>query len=386
MSGAALAFWLCVTLVAYAYVVFPAATILLARRRGRSPLVGDDTPPVTIVIAACNEATRIARRVDDLLAQDYPADRIAILVADDGSRDGTAEAARRDDPRVRVVRFDENRGKASTLSDAVATVTTPIVVLADARQRWDRDALRRLVAPFADPSVGAVTGELMIAPAGSGAGADGASESVGLYWKMEKALREAEARLGVLHGVTGAIYAIRRELWSPMPRGTILDDLWQPTHVLFVGQRVWMARDAIAYDAASDAPALEFRRKLRTLAGNWQLMRRLPAIANPARNPAFFAWFSHKFLRLLVPWALVGAVVASALASFDDGDGAWFYRFAFAAQLAFYAVAAFALARPHLAKRIPMSGTAAGFTLLNAAALLALPAALTDPNRLWRRH
>lgn len=378
MTAAAATFWASSALIAYAYVLFPALLVALAKRRGRAPRCGDETPPVTVVIAACNEAARITARIDDLLAQDYPADRLHVLVADDGSRDGTADVARAHrDPRVRVVAYAENRGKSATLTDAVATVATPVVAFADARQRFAPDVLRKLAGPLADPAIGAVTGELVLeADAG-----DEAAASVGLYWRMEKAVRGAEAELGVLPAVTGAIYAMRRALFDPMPRGVILDDMWQPTAVLLAGQRVWMARDAYAYDRVSGDAGLEFRRKLRTLAGNWQLMHLKPAMLLPWRNRAFFAWFSHKFLRLVVPWALLAALTASALA---DGT---FYRAAFAAQLAFYAIAALALARPAAARRIPLSGTAAAFTLLNLAALLSLPAALTtDTATLWRRH
>jgi cellulose synthase/poly-beta-1,6-N-acetylglucosamine synthase-like glycosyltransferase len=260
----------------------------------------------------------------------------------------------------------------------MTAVATEFVVFSDARQRFASDTLRRLVAPFGDARVGAVSGELEIVERI----ADRSRPSpAGLYWRMEKRLRESEARVGWLHGVSGAVYAVRRELFRPLPPGTLLDDMWIPLHVAFMGRRVWMARDAIAYDEPSRNNAEEYRRKLRTLAGNWQLIARLPRLLLPWRNPLFIAWFSHKFLRLLAPWALIIAWTASAL--IDEP----FYQFAFYAQTLAYLIAALALRAPRIALRIPLLPAAASFVMLNAAALLALPAYLAlDAQRLWKKH
>jgi poly-beta-1,6-N-acetyl-D-glucosamine synthase len=369
-------FWLSVGVVGYAYAGYPLFAAAMARRYGSAPAGRPIHPPLTVVIAAYNEAGRIGDRVRDILAQDYPAENLSVLVVSDGSRDGTAAAADVGDPRVRVLTLEQNGGKAMAINAAMAAVDTPFVAFADARQRYGRGALRALVAPFADPEVGAVSGELMIADTG---GSDAAG--VGLYWRMEKRLREDEARLGWLHGVSGAVYALRTEAFRALPRGTILDDMWVPLQVALAGKRVWMARDAFAYDQASSESGEEFRRKLRTLAGNWQLIGRLPAVLDPVNNPVFFAWFSHKFLRLVVPWALLLAFAASALA------WGWFYRVALIAQLAAYAAAAVAVFLPRIAKRIPLLPAAGTFVMLNAAALLSLPAALAwDPSRLWKKH
>jgi hypothetical protein len=198
---------------------------------------------------------------------------------------------------------------------------------------------------------------------------------------MEKRLREGEALLGWLHGVSGAIYALKRTLWVPLPPGTILDDMWAPLNVAAQGRRVWMARDAIAYDTISKDDAEEFRRKLRTLAGNWQLMARMPRLADPLRNRLWFAWFSHKFLRLIAPWALIAAWLGAA---FAPGG---FYRVLFVLQTIAYLGAAFAIAAPTRAARVPLLPVAGTFVLLNLAALLALPACVAlDPRGLWKKH
>jgi len=352
---------------------------VLARDRGTNPHEGDACPPLTVVVAAFNEESRIGARVRDILAQDYPAGHLQVLVVSDGSTDGTAAAADIGDPRVRVLALDANAGKAVAINAALAAVDTEIVAFTDARQRFGLHALRALVAPFVDPDVGAVSGELVI-HAGDESD-DVAAQGVGLYWKMEKRLRFDEARLGWLHGVSGAVYALRRAHFRPLPPGTILDDMWVPLQVVMAGKRVWMAREAVAHDQASTVAGEEYRRKLRTLAGNWQLIARLPALLDPVNNPVFFAWFSHKFLRLVVPWALLAALLASALA--------WgrFYRVALVLQLLGYGAALAAIFLPALARRVPLLPAAGTFLMLNVAALMSLPAALAlDPTRLWKKH
>ena len=363
------AFWISLTVVVYTYAGYALLVHVLAQRRGRTPLAADMTPPLTVVITAHNEAARIAQRVRNVLDQDYPAQSIAVLVVDDGSDDGTARAAAVPDTRVRVIALAQHAGKAAALDAALAQVTTEFVVFGDARQQFARTALRRLLAPFADPSIGAVAGEVELTGAGQ----------AGLYWRLERHLRAAEAELGWLHGVSGAIYALRTQLFRPLPRGTLLDDLWVPLHVVFAGRRVWMARDALAYDAPADM-AGEYRRKLRTLAGNWQLLTLLPRLIVPWRNPVFFAWFSHKLLRLFAPWALLVLWCASLVA------GGAVYHLVFAVQTLTYGAAALALVAPRLGARIPLGTAAASFVMLNIAALLSLPASLTrDSARLWRR-
>ncbi|QOW18795.1 glycosyltransferase [Lysobacter ciconiae] len=385
--SAALVFWLCIGLTAYAYAGYPLLAAALARWIGRDPaasahepMAEDCWPSLTVVVAARNEEQRIAGRVRDILRQDYPGDRIRVHVVDDGSTDATALAAAIGDVRVCVQSLPRHLGKAAALNAAMADrdeMGGGLVVFTDARQRFAPGALRHLVAPFADASVGAVSGELVIQREGAGAGAEG----LGLYWRMEKALRFHEARLGWLHGVSGAIHAIRPALFQPLPPGTVLDDMWLPLHVRLRGHRVWMARRALALDTPSADVREEFARKLRTLAGNWQLLARMPVLMHPLRNPVFLSWFSHKFLRLLVPWALLVALAASAVA------GGALYRSLFALQVLGYLWAAIGLRLPALAARVPLLPAAGTFLMLNLAALLALPAFVAwQPSQLWKRH
>ena len=368
-------FWVAMALVAYAYALYPLLASALARILGRAPHADSITPPMTVIVAAHNEAPRIATRVRDILDQEYPAGNLHVIVVDDGSSDGTAAAADIGDARVGVVRLAENAGKAAALNAGVAAATTGLVAFTDARQRFAPGALRMLAEPFADPEVGAVSGELMIESHAPGRAAD-----IGLYWRIEKTLRESEARLGWLHGVSGAIHAMRRELIPALPAGLILDDMYFPLATQFAGKWVWMARDAVALDTASTDESEEFRRKVRTLAGNWQLIAKLPRLLNPFTNPVFFAFVSHKLSRLLAPWALLAALVASLCA------GQPFYVVLFVLQLLAYGVATLAIFRPHAVQHVPLAGTAGTFVMLNAAALWSLPACLLTPRRLWKKH
>ena len=243
-------FWIALAVAAYAFVGYPLLAIALASRRAPPAAPGDGAaqPPLTVVVAARDEAANIVARVHNLLASHYPPQRLKVLVVDDGSRDGTAAAVEAiGDPRVRVLRMQQPGGKAAALNAAMAKVDTPLTVFADARQRFLPNALAALVAPFADREVGAVAGELVLTEPdaqGDPAAANGA------YWRLERALRDAEGRLGWAHAASGAIYAIRTALFVPLPRGLLLDDVYTPLQVVRSGYAVQVARDAVAHEPA----------------------------------------------------------------------------------------------------------------------------------------
>ncbi|MGG6462856.1 glycosyltransferase family 2 protein [Solilutibacter silvestris] len=376
MNATTLAFWICVAVPVYAYLGYPLLMRILARGFQHTTDNDPETWPwITVVIAAHDEEARIAGRVRDILAQDYPADRLRVIVVDDGSSDATARVADVGDPRCRVIALARNGGKATALDAALRAVTTPITVFADARQRFAPGTLRALVRPFSDPQVGAVAGELQIRDAQGGAC------DLGLYMRIERRLRHDESALGWLHGVSGAIHALRTSLFVAIPVGTILDDMWLPLHVVFAGKRVAMTDRAIALDSASAHHGEEFDRKVRTLAGNWQLIARLPRLLLPWRNPVWFAWCSHKLSRLLAPWAMLGTLLACAMSPSP------IYRALFLVQCIGYGFALLAIALPGIARRLPLASTAGTFLMLNTAALLSLPAAMSrDGSRLWKPH
>ncbi len=354
-------FWICLGCVAYAYVGYPLLLAVLAPLRRwplrRGPFAGS----VSLVVAARNEEARIGPRLQELVGLLRQANLAGeVIVVSDGSSDGTVASARRAVPSgpVQVLELPAHVGKAAALTVACAQAAGDVVVFADARQRWAADALTLLLENFAEPQVGAVSGDLVLEST------PGVLAGVGWYWRFEKVVRRLESRLHSVVGVTGAICAVRRELFCPMPAGTLLDDVYWPLLVVRQGQRVLHDERAHAFDRLPERPSDEFRRKVRTLSGNFQLLTLLPGLLLPWRNPVWLQWLSHKLLRLAVPWALLGMLLCSALLAGP------FYRLALAVQLAGYLVGLAGL-WPALSRRLQLAGAAASFLVLNAAAWLA---------------
>jgi cellulose synthase/poly-beta-1,6-N-acetylglucosamine synthase-like glycosyltransferase len=250
---------------------------------------------------------------------------------------------------------ERKQGKAMALNRAFGATRFPFLIFADVRQTWAPGAIDRLMAEFADPEVGAVSGDLTVESS------PGVASGVGLYWRFEKWLRRTESRLGSMVSVTGCIAAVRRELFPPIPPGTILDDVYWPLAIVMGGYRVIHAEQASARDRLPDRTRDEFRRKVRTLSGNFQLMARMPAALLPWRNRLWWQFVSHRVLRLVVPWALLAMLVASAALN-DE-----FYRAALGVQCAFYALGLAGITRP-IGARWRLASLVASFLVLNAAA------------------
>jgi cellulose synthase/poly-beta-1,6-N-acetylglucosamine synthase-like glycosyltransferase len=357
-----LIFWLSLALLAYAHIGYPALIAARARLAPRPHRRGGE-PTVSIVIVAHNEGARIGARIDNLRALDYPSDRLEIVVASDGSSDGTAERARAWEPDgVTVVAFETRRGKAAVLNDVVPKLRGKIVVMADARQTFDTAVLRALVAPFADPAVGAVSGELIL----TSGGATGVGEGVGFYWRYEKFIRRHESLADSTVGATGAIYAIRRALFSPVAVDTILDDVLIPMTIVRRGYRVLFEATARAYDRPAATAPEEFRRKVRTIAGTFQLFARNRWLLSPRDNRLWLQTVSHKGLRLLSPLLLAALAVSNVLL----GDVP-LYRLALGLQVAFYGAALVGALTRGTRLRIPFMSVPYVFCLLNWATTVA---------------
>jgi cellulose synthase/poly-beta-1,6-N-acetylglucosamine synthase-like glycosyltransferase len=341
-------FWISALFVAYVYAGYPlllrAWAALARRRRERAgepqkiprPPVLRPRPRVSIVVAARNEAAALPGRIENLLSLEYPPDRREIIVVSDGSTDDTAAVLAAYSPDVRGILLPRV-GKAVALNAGVRAARHELLVFADARQRFAPDALQRLVTRFADPAVGAVSGELVIDSEWDPAAAEASSvgEGVGLYWRYEKWIRRHESEVSSVVGATGAIYAVRRSLWRPLPPETILDDVLAPMRIVLAGHRVVFEPGALAFDVASPDAATERRRKVRTLAGNYQLVRLEPRLLWPRANPLFVQFLSHKLGRLLVPYALIALLVSNmTLASAGP-----IYSLALIAQVTFYVLA-----------------------------------------------
>ena len=371
-------FWTSVGLLGYVYVGYGAVAWLEARLRPRRfARRVSDHPFVTAVVVACDEGGRIGRRIENLLAADYPG-RLEILVASDGSTDDTVDVARRYEPRIRLRAYSTRRGKAAVLNDVLPQARGEIVVLSDARQVFAPDAIDALVAPFADPQVGAVSGELMLRPRG----ADGGAVGAGVYWAYEKRLRAWESRIDSTMGVTGAIYAMRRRLFEPFPADTVLDDVVIPAHIIRRGYRVLFEPRAVAYDELPATPRDEFVRKVRTIAGTFQFFARERWTLSPLENRIWLQTVSHKGLRLALP-ILDVALFAANLALIPVSA---FYAATMALQLAFYGSAIVAAIWPAVRTRVRLMVVPHMRCLLSWATVVAFHRDLTGgQNVRWDR-
>lgn len=364
-------FWICLALTAYAYFGYAIWLWLIVRIRRRPVLQQPITPTVSIIIAARNEERNLPIKLDNLQHLAYPKDRIQIVIVSDGSTDRTASILREQPSYVVPVILDESHGKASALNAAVKHATGEVLVFMDTRQTIDANAVAELVSCFADASIGAVSGELLLENA-SGAPQ---TDALGIYWKIEKVVRKLESASGSVVGVTGAIYAMRRELYTDIPAGTLLDDVFVPMNVARIGKRVIFQPTAIARDRIFNEKGKEFSRKVRTLTGNYQLLKLAPWLISPA-NPLLFRLISHKLLRLAVPLLLAVMLITSGVI------GSPLYRIIFWLQVIFYALAVFGALSSSARKFKPIA-IANTFVMLNAAAAVAFYNFLTGRSKVW---
>ena len=366
-------FWVAFTGVFYAYFGYAAFLVLYAKFHPRPIAVAPRTPRVSIIMAVCNEESNLVTKLENLRLLDYPSDKLEIVVASDGSTDQTVSILQKHTPAVVPVILDTRQGKAIALNAAVAKATGEILVFLDARQTVEVNAIAELALPFADPNVGAASGELLL----EAAAGTTATEALGIYWKIEKFVRKLESATGSVVGATGAIYAVRRSLYTPIPQGTILDDVFVPMHVVLQGKRVVFQSSARAHDKIFANDGKEFARKVRTLAGNYQLIQLAPWILS-FRNPLLFRFISHKCMRLIVPALLVVMLVTSAAVPSS------LYHSIFFLQVAFYLLAGLGVLIPSCRNWKPVS-ISRTFVMLNMAAVLAFYNFISGKTAVWNR-
>ena len=335
-------------LLAYVYAGYPALIWLLARARGRGVRKGPFTGGAAVLIAAHDEAETLPRKLENLLelAKSEPIREIWIGL--DGCTDGTGERVREktrmpnvqcpmsnnqgeaeaevggladyqppatnhQPPTIQIVEFDRQRGKEAVLNDLMAKAGQPIFLMMDARQRVEAGAISKLLENFADPQVGAVSGALVYESA-----AGGAQKGAESYWGYEKFIRRCESRFWAVQGATGAFYAIRKDLCAPIPENTLVDDVLIPMRAVLKGFRCLFEPSARVFDLPTAHFGQEGLRKRRTLAGIWQMGRLEPRIYSIWANPIWFQWVSHKFLRLLTPIFVAGALVAAGVGGYGE--------------------------------------------------------------------
>lgn len=362
MDVAQTIFWISGGFVVYVYAGYPlliAGLSHLRRVPPRSALADSQLPQVTVLMAVHNEAHRLPAKIANLQALDYPPDKLEILLVSDGSTDGSIDSVQAL-PRVRAVGYPDRAGKACALNFAMPQVTSEFVVFCDVRQQLEASSVRRLMENFRYPAVGAVSGELIHRPAGSATG-----RSIGLYWRYEKLIRKAESRFDSTVGATGALYAIRSRDFAPLPAGALLDDFDIPMQISRHGKRTVLESGAQVIDTLHEQLSDERKRKIRTLAGNFQSFAHHPWLFSPLHNRLWFQFISHKVFRLLVPYALITLLLASVFAS-----GA-LYRTVLVLQVLFYALAVLGYASRSAGGNRLVS-FARTFVDMNSAAVIAL--------------
>jgi cellulose synthase/poly-beta-1,6-N-acetylglucosamine synthase-like glycosyltransferase len=339
-TGLEVAFWACLALVAHTYLVYPVVlftayalaqlrrdcgylAVGADRRRGR--LADAELPRLTLVVPAYNEAEVLAAKLENLTVLDYPKDKLEVVFVSDGSSDGTDEVlARAESAGLRFVRLPRRGGKSAALNHGVAAARHEVLVFSDAATLFAPDALRQLARHFADPRVGVACGILRFV------GGAEFQQTEGVYWRYEKALRVMEARLGATLTASGAIYALRREAWKPLSPDVMIDDFVVPLHARRAGYAVVFDPEAVATEFAAESVADEFARRVRLAVGSFRALGELLR----TRLPPFtaLAFFSHKVLRWVLPFLMLGMLLTSAALAAQP-----VYRAALVAQILFYA-------------------------------------------------
>lgn len=370
---AGIVFWTGVAIPVYAYFGYPVTLLVLRRFIHRPIRKAPFEPFVSILIPAYNEEAMIGMKIQNCLSLDYPVDKFEIVVACDGPKDRTTEIAKSyaGGSRVRVLDFQENRGKIPVLNDGVRALRGDIVVFSDAAALLYRDSIRKLAANFADPEVGAVSGKYTVIKADE----VDIGKSEDFYWRYETFLKVQESELSSTLGGHGHLHAIRKDLYPFPTPGTINDDYVIPISVLAKGYRAVYEQGAIVYEEAREMTG--FGRRVRIMAGNLQQLREIKGVLRPFQPLPLFFFLSHKVSRLLVPFGMVAAFLANLFLL-----GVPLYRALFIAQVFFYSVALLGTMFRLRPKAIMLPFY---FCMINVATFFGLYHALTNRRRMaWK--
>lgn len=353
--------FLSLSILIYTYVGYPLLIAFLAKccPLDLKPRQGW-IPRVSVLIPVYNGEDFIEDKVESLLRQEYTGAKLEILLCSDASDDQSdmilRECERKYPDQVRVFCMERRSGKPAILNRLRKEATGEVLLLTDIRQPLKQDCVSKLVARLAIPGVAVVGGMLLLQ----------GSTGAGLYWRYERWIRQSESDFRSVTGVSGSLYVIAAEDLEDIPEDIILDDVWVPSLQRLRRHRIVLEPGAVAWDKAMN-DGREFGRKVRTLAGNYQLMARLPALLSPLHNPSWFEFVSHKLMRLLCPWALLALFVSNLLLLFQaQGRGLMALALLMGGQLFFYGLAL-------LGERAGALGRLARtFVLLNLAAVVGL--------------
>src|SRR5271166_4076298 len=355
----------------YALFGYPLLLDWLARRANNPVHKDDKLRTVSFVIAVYNGEKFLERKLKTILSLDYPRELIEILVVSDGSTDRTDEIARSFASQgVRFLRVPHG-GKAAALNAAVPLVAGEILVLNDVRQTLDRDCLRNVIACFGDPKVGAVSPQTIIVK-----GETLEETSTSLYWRYEHWIRLRLTRIDSTFGTSGAFTAMRRELWVPLPSGTLLDDVYVPLKAFFQGYRILYEPAATMYDFPTVLHS-EFRRKVRLQAGLYQMLKIMPELLS-SRNRMRFHFLSAKYGRIVIPYCMIAAALATI------GLPPYWRAAAACAQLLFYGLAALDIVVPDGSGLKKLTSPIRTCVVLMAASLAGVRVYFVSPHSLWK--
>jgi cellulose synthase/poly-beta-1,6-N-acetylglucosamine synthase-like glycosyltransferase len=358
-------------LIVFVFIGYPLAVVILSRLFPRPIIRGSMTPRVTVLLPVRNGGPWIADKIRSILALSYPPDLLQIIVVSDGSTDETAEIVRSFELQNLILDEVSERGKAAAINRGLDLADGEVIFLTDVRQSLDPLCLQRMASRLCDSEIGVVSGELMI-----GNSAHDEGNALGLYWRYEKAIRKAQSAVGSATGATGAIYLIRRELAVPLPPQCLDDDVFLPLQAAFQGKRIVLEEGAWAYDEPTRIDQ-EFRRKVRTLAGIYQLLRLEPRLWLPGSGIWLNFW-CHKMGRLATPFAFIGVVVSSiALVPDPLAIGL------LACQAGCYGLALLDPLIPGGFPVKPLSSTLRAFATMQIAALAACSIAVRPASSFW---
>lgn len=340
MTVVLIIFWISLFIVFYTYIGYGILLYLLVKIKEtiRKPSLrqlpaDEELPAVTLFITAFNEEEVVNEKMHNCMELDYPADKLKIVWTTDGSDDGTNRRLS-EWPQVTVHYQPERQGKTAAMTRGMKYVDTPLVIFTDANTMLNREAIREIVLAFQDPKVGCVAGEKRIAVQTKDGAAAGGE---GLYWKYESTLKALDARLYSAVGAAGELFAVRRELFMPMKKDTLLDDFILSMRITMQGYTIAYCRDAYAIESGSAGMKEEEKRKVRIAAGGLQSIWRLRALLNPFRYGTLcFQYVSHRVLRWSVTPVLLFALFPLNLVLLLLGASPVIYGSLFILQILFY--------------------------------------------------
>lgn len=360
---AEIVFWLAVVIIAYTYFGYPLATLFLSVFVRHPVKKEDNEPAVTFLITAYNEEKKIRKKLENTLGLDYPTDKLEIIVASDGSTDRTDEIVKEfEDKGVVLHRVEGRVGKTETQNQTVRIARGDIIIFSDATTEYKKDAVRKIVRNYSDPSVGAVSGRYeYVNPTGAPVG-----QGTILFWKYENFVKSRQTRIKTITGCCGCIYSVRKDLYAPLP-GDIISDLVEPLKILEKGYRVAFEQDAIAYEKTEEGVSDEFSMRVRVITRAMNGLAYVKSLLNPLKYPfVSFQLNSHKVFRWLIPFFLIIILLCNPLL-LNKG----FYIATFLLQILFYASALTAWVMERFDRRIKLLSIPLFFCLINLASLRA---------------